>query len=100
MCWFIMVCPGHNGKHNNVNRRKVNQSKSSKFILLSNKYMVQINSKNKIELLEDPQEEAIHRLTQRLGLVAVGWIFTDLVADDLTKGTVKNFRGNVVGGFC
>lgn len=59
----------------------------------------QINSKNKIELLEDPQEEAIHRLTLRLGLVPVGWIFTDLVADDLTKGTVKNFRGNVDSHF-
>jgi nuclear protein localization family protein 4 len=59
-------------------------------------YILQINSKNKIELLEDPQEEAIHRLTLRLGLVPVGWIFTDLVADDLTTGTVKNFRGNVV----
>lgn len=46
--------------------------------------------------MEDPQEEAIHRLTLRLGLVPVGWIFTDLVADDLTTGTVKNFRGNVV----
>ncbi|XP_060577563.1 nuclear protein localization protein 4 homolog [Ruditapes philippinarum] len=59
----------------------------------------QINSKNKIELLEDPQEEAIHRLTLRLGLVPVGWIFTDLVADDLTTGTVKNFRGNVDSHF-
>ena len=33
---------------------------------------------------------------EKMGLVPVGWIFTDLVADDLSKGTVKNFRGNVV----
>lgn len=57
---------------------------------------MQINSKNKIELLEDPQEEAVNRVSSKLGLLPVGWIFTDLVADDLTKGTVKNFRGNVV----
>ena len=56
----------------------------------------QINSKNRIKLLEDPHEEAVHRTANKLGLAPVGWIFTDLVADDLTKGTVKNFRGNIV----
>ncbi|XP_052784162.1 nuclear protein localization protein 4 homolog [Mya arenaria] len=59
----------------------------------------QINSKNRIELLEDPLEETVNKFGSRLGLVPVGWIFTDLVADDLTKGTVKNFRGNVDSHF-
>ena len=58
--------------------------------------MFQINSKNRVELLDDPNEDAITKVAQKLGLCPVGWIFTDLVADDLTKGTVKNFRGNVV----
>lgn len=57
---------------------------------------MQINSNKRIELLEDPLEEAVHRVSVKLGLAPVGWIFTDLVADDLTKGTVKNFRGNMV----
>ncbi|KAH3863869.1 hypothetical protein DPMN_026873, partial [Dreissena polymorpha] len=59
----------------------------------------QVNRPNKVELLDDPLEESVNRFAARLGLVPVGWIFTDLVADDLTKGTVKNFRGNVDSHF-
>ena len=58
--------------------------------------MFQTNAKNRIELLPDPKEEDVNMVAERLGLQPVGWIFTDLVAEDLTKGTVKNFRGNVV----
>ena len=60
---------------------------------------MKVNTKNKIELKEDPMEDAVFRVAKQLGLVPVGWIFTDLVADDLSKGTVKNFRGNVVRKF-
>ena len=56
----------------------------------------QVTTKNKIQLLDDPLEEMVNQLAAKLGLVPVGWIFTDLVADDLSKGTVKNFRGNMV----
>jgi hypothetical protein len=31
-----------------------------------------------------------------LGIRPVGWIFTDLLAEDLSKGSVKHFRGNIV----
>lgn len=31
-------------------------------------------------------------MAQHLGLVRVGWIFTDLIADDVQKGTVKHVR--------
>lgn len=32
------------------------------------------------------------KLASDLGLQKVGWIFTDLVADDVRKGTVKHLR--------
>ncbi|KAG8231751.1 hypothetical protein J437_LFUL012030, partial [Ladona fulva] len=37
-------------------------------------------------------------MAERLGLRRVGWIFTDLIADDIKKGTVKHFR-NIEGHF-
>ncbi|KAK3586114.1 hypothetical protein CHS0354_033236 [Potamilus streckersoni] len=59
----------------------------------------QKNSKNKIELLPDPNEEVVHRVAEQLGIRPIGWIFTDLVAEDLKLGTVKNFRGNIDSHF-
>ena len=58
--------------------------------------VLQIGTKNSIELLEDDREAAVNRVAQELGLTRVGWIFTDLVAEDTKKGTVKHVRGNVV----
>ena len=55
-----------------------------------------MNSPNRVELLPDPKEDQVSEVASRLGLRPVGWIFTDLVAADLSKGTVKNFRGNIV----
>ena len=54
-----------------------------------------VSTTNSLELQEDPYEEIITEITSKLGLRRIGWIFTDLVADDLEKGTVKHFRGNV-----
>lgn len=45
-----------------------------------------------IKLLSDPYEGVIDKLAADLGLQRVGWIFTDLVADDVRKGTVKHLR--------
>lgn len=59
----------------------------------------QINTKAHIELLEDPAEENVNKIAERLGIRPVGWIFTDLIADDLSKGTVKHFRGNINSHF-
>jgi len=59
--------------------------------------LLQVSTKNRVELLENKVEDQIDKLADKLGISPVGWIFTDLIADDLTKGTVKHFRGNIVG---
>ena len=59
-------------------------------------FVFQVSTRNSVSLLEDPKEAAIKHVAQQLGLVCVGWIFTDLIAEDLTKGSVKHFRGNIV----
>jgi len=55
----------------------------------------QVSTSNSLELQEDPYEEVIAEISGKLGLTRIGWIFTDLVAEDLEKGSVKHFRGNV-----
>ena len=45
-----------------------------------------------IKLLPNPNEAVVDKLATDLGLQKVGWIFTDLVADDVRKGTVKHLR--------
>lgn len=47
---------------------------------------------NSIQLLPDDKRQLVDELASRLGLVRVGWIFTDLVPEDLQKGTVKHLR--------
>jgi len=41
----------------------------------------------------------VNQVAERLGLLPVGWIFTDLVPLDTSTGTVKHFRGNVNSHF-
>ncbi|XP_059473538.1 nuclear protein localization protein 4 homolog [Neocloeon triangulifer] len=53
----------------------------------------QENSKDLVKLLPDERQDIVDSLAQALGLKKVGWIFTDLVAEDIKKGTVKNLRG-------
>ncbi|XP_014665773.1 PREDICTED: nuclear protein localization protein 4 homolog [Priapulus caudatus] len=52
----------------------------------------QIGTDSSIELLDDDREEAVNQVAKELGLVRVGCIFSDLVADDTRRGTVKHFR--------
>ncbi|KAL5019419.1 hypothetical protein ScPMuIL_005141 [Solemya velum] len=59
----------------------------------------QRSTSNRIELLEDPLQSQVNHVAQQLGVFPVGWIFTDLVAEDLSKGTVKNLRGNISSHF-
>ncbi|XP_068631700.1 nuclear protein localization protein 4 homolog isoform X2 [Battus philenor] len=46
-----------------------------------------------ITLAEDPHAELLAELARRLGLRRVGWMFTDLLPDDLAAGTVRQVRG-------
>ena len=50
---------------------------------------LQESTRDSIALLPDEKEHVVQELAQQLGLCRVGWIFTDLVADDVKKGTVS-----------
>ncbi|KAG7209636.1 hypothetical protein KM043_011283 [Ampulex compressa] len=52
----------------------------------------QESTKDTIRLLLDERETLVDELAQSLNLRRVGWIFTDLIADDIKKGTVKHVR--------
>ncbi|XP_054281635.1 nuclear protein localization protein 4 homolog isoform X1 [Macrosteles quadrilineatus] len=52
----------------------------------------QESSADRIQLLPDEREEIVEALAAQLGLRRVGWIFTDLLPEDLQKGTVKHVR--------
>ncbi|KAI5727559.1 hypothetical protein M8J77_003742 [Diaphorina citri] len=52
----------------------------------------QDSSRDKIKLLPDPKAEVVEEIASSLGLTQVGWIFTDLVAEDLQLGTVRHTR--------
>ncbi|XP_023328940.1 nuclear protein localization protein 4 homolog isoform X2 [Eurytemora carolleeae] len=51
----------------------------------------QESSKDHIRILTDPRQELVDELARNLGLVKVGWIFTDLVPG--ANGQVRNYRG-------
>lgn len=48
----------------------------------------QESTKDTIRLLPDEREELVEKLGRTLNLRRIGWIFTDLMADDVKKGTV------------
>ncbi|KAJ8683153.1 hypothetical protein QAD02_018945 [Eretmocerus hayati] len=52
----------------------------------------QESTRDSITLLPDDREILVDQLAQSLNLKKVGWIFTDLIADDVKKGTVKHVR--------
>ncbi|XP_022916335.1 nuclear protein localization protein 4 homolog isoform X2 [Onthophagus taurus] len=52
----------------------------------------QDSTRDSVRLLPDTREEIVDQLATALGLRRVGWIFTDLVAEDVKKGTVKHLR--------
>jgi len=55
----------------------------------------QVSTRGSVELLEDERESIVKEVAAGLGLQCVGWIFTDLVPQDATSGTVKHFRGTI-----
>nr|CAG4646247.1 EOG090X05T8 [Macrothrix elegans] len=52
----------------------------------------QESTRDSINLLPDPRKDVVDQLAAKLGLVCIGWIFTDLVTEDVSKGTVRHFR--------
>lgn len=52
----------------------------------------QESTRDSIRLLPDEKEELVDQLASALGLLRVGWIFTDLLPDNVQKGTVKHTR--------
>lgn len=53
----------------------------------------QESTRNSIKLLVDERADEIDDIATKLGLQKVGWIFTDLIADNAALGTVKHIRG-------
>ncbi|XP_029656373.2 nuclear protein localization protein 4 homolog, partial [Octopus sinensis] len=54
----------------------------------------QESSKNRIQIMKDENDELVKSIAEKMGLHPIGWIFTDLMAEDLKKATVKHYRGN------
>ncbi|XP_015190103.1 PREDICTED: nuclear protein localization protein 4 homolog isoform X3 [Polistes dominula] len=52
----------------------------------------QESTKDSIQLLPDEKESLVNELARSLNLKKIGWIFTDLIAEDVKKGTVKHVR--------
>ncbi|CAH1116427.1 unnamed protein product [Phaedon cochleariae] len=52
----------------------------------------QESSRDSVRLLPNENENIIEQIVISLGLRRVGWIFTDLLAEDVQKGTVKHTR--------
>lgn len=52
----------------------------------------QVDSENGVMLQEDTHAEVVDCVAIKLGLQRLGWIFTDLLAEDVRKGTVKYLR--------
>ncbi|KAF2902092.1 hypothetical protein ILUMI_04080 [Ignelater luminosus] len=52
----------------------------------------QESSRDSVRLLPDDRQELVNQIASALGLTKVGWIFTDLLAEDVQKGTVKHTR--------
>lgn len=50
---------------------------------------VQESSRDLVRLLPDERQAIVDALAAEMGLTCVGWIFTDLIADDVKKGTVS-----------
>ncbi|XP_076366406.1 nuclear protein localization 4 [Tachypleus tridentatus] len=52
----------------------------------------QESTRDSVKLQSDERESIVDHIASELGLQKVGWIFTDLIAEDLQKGTVKYLR--------
>ncbi|KAL5273586.1 NPLOC4 family protein [Megaselia abdita] len=53
----------------------------------------QESSRDSIKLLDDDNANDVEEVAKALGLCRVGWIFTDLISENASAGTVKHIRG-------
>ena len=53
----------------------------------------QESTRDSVKLLADPRQKAVDEIADKLGLRCVGWVFTDLLSEDASKGTVRHTRG-------
>ena len=61
--------------------------------LLNDDFVVlQESTRDSVQLLDDPNGELVKSISSKLGMSEIGWMFTDLVAEDAAKGTVRHFR--------
>lgn len=61
----------------------------NKYIIMCSHCVIgQESTKDTIRLLPDEREALVEELGRTLNLRRIGWIFTDLIADDVKKGTV------------
>ena len=59
-------------------------------ILLQFKH--QISGDESLQLLDDPRATYVDEVANKVGVQKIGWILTDLVAEDLKLGTVRHLR--------
>ena len=52
----------------------------------------QISDADTLQLLDDPRAEYVDQVANKVGVQKIGWILTDLVAEDLQLGTVRHLR--------
>ncbi len=54
-------------------------------------FNLQESTRDTTKLLPDEREAVVEEVARKLGLKRVGWIFTDLIADDIQRGTVCTY---------
>ena len=52
----------------------------------------QESTRHSVKLLTDAHQNVADEIANRLGLSCVGWIFTDLLSEDISKGSVHHLR--------
>jgi len=52
----------------------------------------QESTRDSVKLLLDPHQNVVNEIAAKLGLTCIGWIFTDLLSENSSKGTVRHFR--------
>ncbi|CAB4000892.1 nuclear localization 4 homolog [Paramuricea clavata] len=52
----------------------------------------QISGDESLQLLDDPRATYVDEVANKVGVQKIGWILTDLVAEDLKLGTVRHLR--------